>query len=87
LYIPAISAVGCGVKPVDDMNTVWSPQQKMMVQQMLACSFIGSRETVMEELDSFIEQTEADELMIASYVYDFEQRLKSHRLIAESVEV
>jgi len=73
--------------PVDDMSTVWSPQQRMMVQQMLACSFIGSRETVMEELESFLEQTRADELMIASYVYDFEQRLKSHRLIAESVEV
>jgi len=73
--------------PVDDMSTVWSPQQRMMVQQMLACSFIGSRETVMEELESFQEQTRADELMIASYVYDFEQRLKSHRLIAESVEV
>ena len=73
--------------PVDDMSTVWSPQQRMMVQQMLACSFIGSRETVMEELKSFLEQTRADELMIASYVYDFEQRLKSHRLIAESVEV
>jgi len=73
--------------PVDDMSTVWSPQQRMMVQQMLAYSFIGSRETVMEELKSFLEQTRADELMIASYVYDFEQRLKSHRLIAESVEV
>jgi len=73
--------------PVDDMSTVWSPQQRMMVQQMLAYSFIGSREKVMEELKSFLEQTRADELMIASYVYDFEQRLKSHRLIAESVEV
>jgi alkanesulfonate monooxygenase SsuD/methylene tetrahydromethanopterin reductase-like flavin-dependent oxidoreductase (luciferase family) len=69
------------------MSAVWTPQQKMMVQQMLACSFIGSRETVMEELESFIKQTEADELMIASYVYDFEQRLKSHRLIADVVEV
>ena len=73
--------------PVDDMSAVWTPQQKMMVQQVLACSFIGSRETVMEELESFIKQTEADELMIASYVYDFEQRLKSHRLIADVVEV
>lgn len=73
--------------PVDDMSSVWSPQQQMMVQQMLACTFIGSRETVREDLDEFISQTNADELMIASYIYDFEQRLKSHRLIAEVVEV
>jgi len=73
--------------PVDDMSTVWSPQQKMMVQQMLACSFIGSKASVMADLEQFIYQTNADELMIASYVYDFDQRLKSHRLIAETVAV
>jgi luciferase family oxidoreductase group 1 len=73
--------------PVDDMSSVWSPQQRMMVQQMLACTFIGSRETVRADLDEFISQTGADELMIASYIYDFEQRLKSHRLIPEVAEV
>jgi luciferase family oxidoreductase group 1 len=73
--------------PVDDMSSVWSPQQQMMVQQMLACTFIGSGETVRADLDEFISQTGADELMIASYIYNFEQRLKSHRLIAEAVEV
>jgi alkanesulfonate monooxygenase SsuD/methylene tetrahydromethanopterin reductase-like flavin-dependent oxidoreductase (luciferase family) len=73
--------------PVDDMSTVWSPQQKMMVQQMLACSFIGSKESELADLEAFIDQTGADELMVASYIYDFEQRLKSHRLIAEAVEV
>lgn len=73
--------------PVDDMSTIWSPQQKMMVQQMLACSFIGSRESVRADLDQFIGQTNADELMIASYVFDFDQRIKSHRLIADAVAV
>lgn len=73
--------------PVDDMSTIWSPQQKMMVQQMLACSFIGSRKSVRSDLDQFIGQTNADELMIASYVFDFDQRIKSHRLIADAVAV
>lgn len=71
--------------PVDDMSTIWSPQQKMMVQQMLACSFIGSRKSVRADLDQFIGQTNADELMIASYIFDFKQRIKSHRLIADTV--
>lgn len=73
--------------PVDDMSTIWSPQQKMMVQQMLACSFIGSRESVRADLDQFIEQTNADELMIASYIFDFKQRIQSHRMIADAVTV
>lgn len=73
--------------PVDDMSTIWSPQQKMMVQQMLACSFIGSRESVRADLDQFIEQTNADELMIASYIFEFKQRIQSHRMIADAVTV
>lgn len=70
--------------PVDDMSSVWSPQQKMLVQQMLACSFIGSKKSVLSDLDNFIEQTGADELMVASYIYNFDERLKSYRLISET---
>lgn len=73
--------------PVDDMSSVWTPKQQMLVQQMLACSFIGSKESVLSDLDEFLVQTEADELMVASYIYNFDQRLKSYRLMAETVEV
>jgi luciferase family oxidoreductase group 1 len=69
--------------PVDDMDTVWNLRQKMAVEQMLKCTFIGSKETVKEELINFADQTGADEIMIASYLYDHEQRLKSHRIFAE----
>lgn len=53
---------------------------------MLACSFI-SKESVLSDLEEFLAQTEADELMVASYIYDFDQRLKSYRLIAETTPV
>jgi luciferase family oxidoreductase group 1 len=69
--------------PVDDMSTVWSPHIKAGVQQMLACSFFGSPDTLRREINEFIEQTGADELMVASYVYDHDERLRSHRMIAE----
>ncbi|MEX0684731.1 MAG: LLM class flavin-dependent oxidoreductase [Balneolales bacterium] len=69
--------------PIDDMRKVWSEQQKMMVDQMLSCSFIGSNTTVIKELTEFLNQTQANEIMIASYVYDQNERLKSHRLFAE----
>lgn len=72
--------------PVDDMNTVWNLRQKMAVEQMTKYSFIGSKETIKKELSEFVEETEADEIMIASYIYDHEQRLKSHRLFAEIMQ-
>lgn len=69
--------------PVDDMDKVWNMHQKMTVQQMLACSFIGSQEKIKQEIIGFIDQTGANELMIASYVFDHKERLKSHHLFAE----
>lgn len=69
--------------PVDDMDEVWNPHQKMAVEQMLSCSFIGSKAKLKEELSDFQAQTGANELMVASYVFDHNERLKSHRLLAE----
>ncbi|MEX0929380.1 MAG: LLM class flavin-dependent oxidoreductase [Balneolales bacterium] len=69
--------------PVDDMEAIWSLPQKMAVEQMLSCSFIGGTGKLKTELGRFLEETGADEIMVASYVYDHQQRLQSHRLIAE----
>ena len=69
--------------PVDDMDLVWNQHQKMMVQQMLACSFMGGKNTIQNKIADFIEQVNADELMIASYIFDHSLRLKSHRLFSE----
>ncbi|MEX2396136.1 MAG: LLM class flavin-dependent oxidoreductase, partial [Balneolales bacterium] len=72
--------------PVDDMDQVWDVHQKMAVEQMLSCSFIGSKDKIKEELTDFLHKTEADEIMMASYLYDKDERLKSHQLIAEVVK-
>jgi alkanesulfonate monooxygenase SsuD/methylene tetrahydromethanopterin reductase-like flavin-dependent oxidoreductase (luciferase family) len=50
---------------------------------MLACSFVGSPDTVRRGLDRFTEQTRADELMVASAIYDHAARLRSYELLAE----
>ncbi|MDR8394032.1 LLM class flavin-dependent oxidoreductase [Aliifodinibius sp. S!AR15-10] len=69
--------------PVDDMSTVWSSHERAAIRKMLSCSFIGSKQTVKNGLSDFLEQTGADEIMIATYIYDHRERLKSHRLFAE----
>ena len=48
---------------------------------MLKYSIIGSPETVRKELDSFVELTHADELMIVTSLYDHPARVKSYELV------
>ena len=68
--------------PVDDIELYWSPTEKVQVNRMLACSFVGSPETVGRDLKAFVERTGVDELMVASAIYDPSARLKSYELLA-----
>jgi len=69
--------------PIDDIDDYWTPMEQAQVSQMLSCSVVGSPATVRRGLDLLVQQTGADELMIVSDIYDFDQRLESLRLIAE----
>lgn len=69
--------------PVDSMDGIWNENTKYAVKQMLAYSFIGSADSVKCDIEKFVEQTEADELMVSTYIYDHEQRLRSYELLAD----
>jgi alkanesulfonate monooxygenase SsuD/methylene tetrahydromethanopterin reductase-like flavin-dependent oxidoreductase (luciferase family) len=71
--------------PIPDIDTYWSPQEKAQAGQMLGCSIIGDADTVRRGIDALLERTHADELMIVSDMYDFNKRLRSFRIIAETV--
>lgn len=53
------------------------------VQQMLKYSFIGSKETVKKQVQQFINDTQVDELIAVTNIYDGKDRIKSYRLFAE----
>lgn len=69
--------------PIDDIEAYWSPAEKAQASNMLACSVVGSPETVRRGIDAFVEQTGADELMVASAIYDHKARLRSYEILAE----
>jgi luciferase family oxidoreductase group 1 len=69
--------------PIDDIESYWSPQEKAQASQMLACSVVGSPETVRNGIHSMIDRTNADELMIVSDIFDPEKRLRSFEIIAD----
>ncbi|HEY1145113.1 MAG TPA: LLM class flavin-dependent oxidoreductase [Allosphingosinicella sp.] len=59
--------------------------QRAMLDQVLACSAIGSPPSVAAAIETFIERTGADELMITSQIYDHEARLRSYEIAARSM--
>jgi luciferase family oxidoreductase group 1 len=70
--------------PIDDIDAYWLPHEKVHAAQMLACSVVGSVDTVREGLGTLVERTKADELIVVSDVFDFTRRLRSFELIAEA---
>jgi len=73
---------GLSQPPIDDIETYWSPVEKVQAMQMLARSIVGSTDTVRTGLAALLAETGADELMIVSDVYDHGARLHSYELIA-----
>lgn len=69
--------------PIDDIERYWTPLEKAQVSRMLACSFVGSPQTVRSGIQAFVDQTGVDELMVASAVFDPAARLRSYELLAE----
>jgi len=60
--------------------------QHPQVQQMLKYSFIGSKATVKAQVQEFMEQTQADELIAVTNIYDINDRIRSYELFAEIME-
>ncbi|MEP6946416.1 MAG: LLM class flavin-dependent oxidoreductase [Acidobacteriota bacterium] len=70
-------------QPVDNMEAIWTPQEKMLLTSRLAGSVIGGPSTVRAGLKKFVAETRADELLINSIFYDHIACLRSYEIIAE----
>jgi len=68
--------------PIDDIESYWTPEEKVRVTGMMSRSFVGEPSTVRERVDAFVAETQADELIVASAIYDHAARLRSYELLA-----
>ena len=73
--------------PIDDIDTYWLPHEKAETLGRMQRSVIGSVDTVRAWLKATIAETQADELMIVSDIYDHAARLRSYELIAEAMRL
>jgi luciferase family oxidoreductase group 1 len=70
--------------PVDDIDTFWSPMERASIDSQLREAVVGSPETVRAGLESLLERTGADEVIVATDAYDFDARLRSYELLGEA---
>lgn len=71
--------------PVESMDAIWSPLEKEAVEQSLdpRTTIIGDKEAVRNGLEAFRKETDADEIIITSQIYDIKARLHSYSIVGE----
>jgi luciferase family oxidoreductase group 1 len=68
--------------PLADFEQSLDARGHAILRDALACSVVGSPESVREGLAAFIAQTGADELMLAGNIFDHAARLRSFEIAA-----
>jgi luciferase family oxidoreductase group 1 len=73
-------------RPIDPaaMEALWNPREKAAVARMLVASAVGSPASVRDQLQQIVDQTQADELIVAGAIHDHGARLRSYALLAEA---
>ncbi|MEE3244696.1 MAG: LLM class flavin-dependent oxidoreductase [Bacteroidota bacterium] len=69
--------------PVKSMEGEWSTMERMQIEKMMFYSFIGSKETIAQGLQTFVEETRVNEIIVIANIYDQAARLKSDQLVSE----
>lgn len=69
--------------PVENMDELWTAQEKAALEARLGGSIIGSAATVKAGLERFLDETNADELMINAMIFDQKKRLRSYEIVAD----
>jgi luciferase family oxidoreductase group 1 len=72
--------------PVDSMDEIWNPYEAEAVNQMLAYAFIGGPESIKQQMQAFVSETQIDEVMVTSHIYDHHAKLRSYQLFADALK-
>ncbi|OOG45919.1 LLM class flavin-dependent oxidoreductase [Rhodanobacter sp. C01] len=68
--------------PIDDIESYWTPPEKLMVERALACAVVGAANTVQDGIEAFIARHRPDELLITANVFEHAARRYSFEIAA-----
>lgn len=69
--------------PVNDMEELWTEEEKELVLGRMAYSVVGDRDAVKARLEQIVQETGADELIATGQIFDHQARLRSYEILAE----
>jgi luciferase family oxidoreductase group 1 len=69
--------------PVETMEGLWTAGEREALEQKFRYAMIGSPNTVKENMQAFLDSTQADEMMITSPIYDHQDRLRSYEIVTQ----
>jgi luciferase family oxidoreductase group 1 len=68
--------------PIDAIDDYCTPQEKAMIDQALACSVVGTADTLRSGIADFLAQTHADEIIATAMIHDPAARRHSFEILA-----
>jgi luciferase family oxidoreductase group 1 len=84
MFVGVLTGTTTALHPPTAMtDELRSMLQHPAVHQMLKYSFVGSKQTVKEQVQAFLNQTKVNELMVVTPTHSLEDRIKSVRLFSE----
>lgn len=72
--------------PVENYRRRVGPAENALLDSVLSCAAIGTRDAVRAGLQAFADRTGVDEIIVASGIYDHAARLRSYEIAAEAAE-
>lgn len=69
--------------PVESMEGIWTPAEKMSVNNFYAMSQVSSPETVKAGLEDLLAQYEIDEFIFTCDIYDTDKRIENFELLMD----
>jgi luciferase family oxidoreductase group 1 len=70
--------------PRHEYDATLAEAERTLLDRMLSASAVGTPGRVVEELERFAHQSDADELIIAAQIFDHDARLRSFELLARA---
>jgi alkanesulfonate monooxygenase SsuD/methylene tetrahydromethanopterin reductase-like flavin-dependent oxidoreductase (luciferase family) len=73
-------------RPVERIEDHIDPGLMAVVDQALACTAVGTAETVRETIRGFLARYEPDEVILTGQIHDHAARLRSFEIAAEAIK-
>lgn len=69
--------------PVDRIEDLCTDYEKAVLEERSRFTVVGSKDTVLQGLQRFLDETQADEMIVSAQIYNHQARLRSYEILSE----